>query len=666
MKGGFVHRERGAALLALLAVIMLGASWFLVSRLNADSNLLTAVNRQRNAEVLNKAKRALIGYVAAQAAVQYENRPGALPCPEAPADFNDPLANGSDGTVSYPCTLPIVGRFPWRTLGLDKLVDAAGEPLWYAIASGWAGASTVINSNCAYYNAAGLACQSGRLSVDGVAVASSDVIAVIIAPGPAITVSTSTNCTAWAQTRPTTAPPDWRNYLECENATNPADNTFATTGPSGSFNDQLVTITASELIPALEGAIAKRIELEIVPALKTVYNATSWGLSGTDKVYPYPATFANPDTSSFTGNSAITAGLLPFAYNESSPGAGVNTCVSSTRCVQNLVSWSNASPSISYTGSPLTFTSACSYAGPTSSATCNGIYTGTPTQITVSGPQSNGAMSLRQVRSGTTGTVWWVDLTAFSISSSSPSPSLRLNSDGTLTVSITVSAPAPLGIAGVFYLISVPGNATTDHTLLDTRTYPTGASTSWFARNEWHKLTYYAVAPGYAANSTVTPRSCGAADPNGACLSVSSTSGSASQRAILILAGRSINQSARPSSTLADYLEFGNAGGNYERYSVTFAPATALTDTGAANAYSVAALTSIASGASFVFKAVNTNSGASTLTTPATGQLSLVNADGSSLSAGTVRASAVIHATYDGTKFLLSKRPFNDRITAIE
>src|SRR5204862_4374546 len=144
--------------------------------------------------------------------------------------------------------------------------------------------------------------QSGRLSIDGVAVPSSDVIAVLIAPGPAIIVSSSTNCAARTQTRPTTAPPDWRNYLECQNATNPADNTFVTTGPSGSFNDQLVTITASELIPALEGAIAKRIELEIVPSLQTVYTATGWGFGGTKPVYHYAATFGDPSTSAMQGS----------------------------------------------------------------------------------------------------------------------------------------------------------------------------------------------------------------------------------------------------------------------------------------------------------------------------------------------------------------------------
>jgi len=61
-------RQHGAALIALAAVMVLGSSWYLVSRISAESGLATAVNRARNAKVLNRAKQALIGYVAQQAA----------------------------------------------------------------------------------------------------------------------------------------------------------------------------------------------------------------------------------------------------------------------------------------------------------------------------------------------------------------------------------------------------------------------------------------------------------------------------------------------------------------------------------------------------------------------------------------------------------------------
>ena len=88
MKTVYAKHQHGAALLAMLMVLALGASWYLVSRLNADSGVAIATRKVRNAEVLNRAKQALIGYVAAQAANSGEDNPGALPCPEAAGYFD--------------------------------------------------------------------------------------------------------------------------------------------------------------------------------------------------------------------------------------------------------------------------------------------------------------------------------------------------------------------------------------------------------------------------------------------------------------------------------------------------------------------------------------------------------------------------------------------------
>ena len=210
--------QRGVALMLLLAALVMGAAWYLVRRLDTIAGDYTAASRAYNAQVLARAKQAIIGYVAMQASLAGENNPGALPCPEAPASFNS--SSGTDGRMASNCTLPVVGRFPWRSIGTDKLVDAAGEPLWYVISTGWAynGSNTIINSN-----------SLGQLNIDGSAGSDADtVVALIIAPGPPVSVTASAGCAAWTQTRPTAAPPDLRNYLECENATSPADASFVT------------------------------------------------------------------------------------------------------------------------------------------------------------------------------------------------------------------------------------------------------------------------------------------------------------------------------------------------------------------------------------------------------------------------------------------------------
>jgi len=131
---------------------VLGASWFLISQLNAESGGRSAAVKARNAAVLSLAKQALIGHIALQAVKAGETNPGRLPCPEPSGN----VGGANEGGTAGNCTLPAIGRFPWRTFGLDKLVDASGEPLWYVVSPGWALSNgttppltTYINSNSA-------------------------------------------------------------------------------------------------------------------------------------------------------------------------------------------------------------------------------------------------------------------------------------------------------------------------------------------------------------------------------------------------------------------------------------------------------------------------------------------------------------------------------------
>jgi hypothetical protein len=318
-------RERGVALLAFVAVIGIVATWFLVKQLNLESGGLDAARKQRTAEVLAEAKRALMGYVAHQAAITGENNPGVFPCPETPAGYDS--TTGLDGRVQSTCIsqvtkLPAVGRFPWRTIGTDKLVDAYGEPLWYVVASGWGTpttGNTVINSNCTDAVSA-MDCWTGQLTVDGQANAA---VALIIAPGPAMRSAAATGCTATNQVRSVVGPPDRANWLECENATNPADATFVTTGASGSFNDQVITITAAEILPLIEAAVADRFQQEFAPSLRTAYSGTPWAspTAPTPPVYavsslPFAVEFGNPTVDpgrKFQGAAPISTGTAAVA-----------------------------------------------------------------------------------------------------------------------------------------------------------------------------------------------------------------------------------------------------------------------------------------------------------------------------------------------------------------
>jgi hypothetical protein len=83
----------------------------------------------------------------------------------------------------------------------------------------------------------------------------------------------------------------------------------------------------------------------------------------------------------------------------------------------------------------------------------------------------------------------------------------------------------------------------------------------WFIRNEWYRLTYFAVSPGYLPGATAN---CTALPGTPSCLTVNNmpsyyASPSTDKRALLILAGAPLNGGTRPSAALTDYLEGQNA-----------------------------------------------------------------------------------------------------------
>ena len=264
-----LQAQRGLALLGLLAVIVMVFAWILTSRLNA-ANSSVSTDREHNAKVMSRAKAALIGHMAQRAASADENDPGSLPCPEAPANFGVPA---QEGIAAGNCTLPAVGRLPWRTLGVERLVDAAGEPLWYVVSPGWARPNsttpTVINADTA-----------GQLTVDGIA---NDAVALIVAPGPAIAVQTSAGCTAWSQARPATGAPDKRNYVECGNATN----SFVSSASCATFNDQILRVTTADVMPALEATQLTSARGSTPSCRSSLRLRSSWRLA---KRRPAPST----------------------------------------------------------------------------------------------------------------------------------------------------------------------------------------------------------------------------------------------------------------------------------------------------------------------------------------------------------------------------------------
>ncbi len=731
MKPIGAKREQGAALLALLAVIMLGASWFLVSQLNAESGGRSAASRNRNAEVLNRAKQTLIGNVALLAAKAGEDNPGRLRCPESAGS----IGGINEGEAAGNCTLPAIGRFPWRTFGTDKLVDSANEPLWYVVSPGWAlsngttpplttyinsnstgqllvnprsvgalsqevaglaravsaahgfrtgdivkiagavpagynvaASVTVINANTFTYSVdSALSTPAGVAPGAGSIKAGDAVVALIIAPGRAMNVPASADCAASNQARAAPAPAiDALDYLECYDAANGA---FFTTGPTASFNDQVVAITAAEVLGGIEAAIANRIEREIIPTLSGVYLGTAWGLTGKERMFPFAATFGDPSlaTTSYHGAPSATQGLLPFNYGEA--------CVPATepRCL--LMAFLPATPPVAYKpagggacatssrGCGSIQTQTCNWdPTDTSAVMCNGEYLEDSTSpATLAGPGMRIEMTatITDVANGLRVLHAWIgardDVALGAWQVMTPDITTTMNANGSATVRFGANLPninamgSPPDGWGTYaqYRIRLK---VADHPILSTRprriSFNAGSSTeirvgqtvvgatsgasgrvskvavqsgnwevsvspavgtltfysvtgsfvnnenlqvlgvtrarstsadsdadtdlSWFARNEWYRHVYYAVADNYAWAGSGTCSD----TPVVSCLQVANLPIAAhqpKQRSLLVLMGKRIGTQTRPSASPADYLDSAenrNLDGVFEQFRV--------------------------------------------------------------------------------------------------
>lgn len=234
----------GFFMMILLATFAASAAMFTFYR--ADE--VGAEKERQTAQTLADAKTALVGYAVGRAP-----RPGELPCPDI---------NG-DGLQDTPCLVGIrLGRLPWKTLGMPEPRDGAGEALWYAVASTFRPqAANLINSDT-----------RGNLVVraaDNVTVQTSDAVAVILSPGAPIGNQSRSavgtvlcTITGAALGRHLCA----SNYLESLGGTNNANpnGPFVAGAPSETFNDRLIYLTTSELMPAVEmrvgGEVKKLLE----------------------------------------------------------------------------------------------------------------------------------------------------------------------------------------------------------------------------------------------------------------------------------------------------------------------------------------------------------------------------------------------------------------------
>ncbi len=235
-------RQRGIALLALVALIMMVGAGILIKQVNARVRYDPQLS-SHTGEVLKYAKTALIARAVIDA-----NRPGELPCPDVDYDGQLILNTDFSGGTNIPCA-SLLGWLPWRTLDIPELRDASGARLWYSLSDVWhAGHSAALNPDTV-----------GGLTLNGDA--TTDIIAVIIAPGADLKADTDPRPAETSAAMNAATASLVQKFLEDANS----DGTLTTyvNQASGDFNDRLVIITRAELISALQRRVAGEVAVAL-------------------------------------------------------------------------------------------------------------------------------------------------------------------------------------------------------------------------------------------------------------------------------------------------------------------------------------------------------------------------------------------------------------------
>lgn len=125
-----MEKQRGVALMLMMVIVVMGAATILVSSLASSTPRIK--RNEISANALAQAKDALIGDTVTQSPIASA---GDLRLPDlgfgigyTPAEGNS-APNFTGNLEDY----PVIGKLPWKTLGIPPLRDGQGECIWYAV-----------------------------------------------------------------------------------------------------------------------------------------------------------------------------------------------------------------------------------------------------------------------------------------------------------------------------------------------------------------------------------------------------------------------------------------------------------------------------------------------------------------------------------------------------
>lgn len=119
------YSQQGSALIILMLVLVLAGMAALLTSL--DHRDVKIERERKTAVALSEAKAALIGYAVTNTTVVSL---GYLPNPDLGPGVN---TEGSSAAVMGAADITLVGKLPWKKLGIAIQKDGSGECLWYAV-----------------------------------------------------------------------------------------------------------------------------------------------------------------------------------------------------------------------------------------------------------------------------------------------------------------------------------------------------------------------------------------------------------------------------------------------------------------------------------------------------------------------------------------------------
>lgn len=611
-KGAAPLPQRGFALIAMLALAAMITAFLIAIGLNRSNAELTNEREDRNMAALNQAKAALISYAANEQWQDYKAgfplpagfyvQPGALPCPDMDDD--------GDADCIGSTTSSMIGRLPWTTLGVDDLRDSSGERLWYALS--WkfrklqnGSPATIINSDT-----------QGQLNVTGTSPAS-NVVAVLFTPGLPISGQTRSSNPANPAHNSASNYLEGFDLSDPVNYVFTSNNyvTASSTVTPDTFNDRVMVITQADLMAAVEPAVTARIERDVKHFL-TDY-AAQWHAFPFPARFdlPTPGTSGSGSTRSpmtLIGDPSQQGGLLPLAYVEVTAATNASPITITTDSAHSLSNGSTVWISNVLGNTAANGRWTISVVDPThfrlngssgsGNYTSGGVvrlgYAWGGASVTKAGGQgrinndscttvnspvfglrctfraqdefcgSFDCMSNLSFRIQTNvgqnagrsfATLPTVADVSFNTIDGNPatfnSPVLTglLDNTGLGTVSYTATLPISCGPGCMDRQIVVVIPDVAPSSISDTLNDPINNKVLWFLANEWYRQVYYAVAPD------LLPGGSGSCPNTKPCLTVSNLSApNNDKQAILVLAGRTLNGSTRPSANTSDYLEGAN------------------------------------------------------------------------------------------------------------